>query len=70
MALQVELAFEGVVDRLDQLAHRLEILVGYLTRGDAVAYSCAYVGLRLPDARAVQGPPDTWLRLPKRDWWS
>jgi Ankyrin repeats (3 copies) len=47
-----------------------EILVGYLTRRDPVAYCCAYVGLRLPDARPVEGPPDMWLRLPERDWWA
>ena len=47
-----------------------EILVGYLTRRDPVAYCCAYAGLRLPNARAVEGPPDTWLRLPERDWWA
>ncbi|GAB3979661.1 hypothetical protein GCM10029978_075630 [Actinoallomurus acanthiterrae] len=47
-----------------------EILVDYLTRGNAVAYCCAYAGLRLPDTRAVEGPPDTWLRLPERDWWN
>ena len=47
-----------------------EILVGYLTRGDAVAYCCAYAGLRLPDTRAVEGPPDVWLKLPRRDWWN
>ena len=47
-----------------------EILVGHLTRGSAVAYCCAYAGLRLPDARAVEGPPDIWLSLPRRDWWS
>jgi hypothetical protein len=46
-----------------------EILVGYLTQG-AVAYCCAYAGLRLPDSRAIDGPPDTWLTLPERDWWS
>lgn len=28
-----------------------EILVGYLTRGNAVAYCCAYAGLHPPDAR-------------------
>jgi hypothetical protein len=41
-----------------------EILVGYLTVGDAVAYCCAYAGLRLTDTRAVEGPPDIWLKLP------
>jgi len=40
---------------------------GYLS--NPVAYPCAYAGLRLADARAVTGPPDTWLRLPPRDYW-
>jgi hypothetical protein len=44
-----------------------EILAEYLYQGEAVAYSCAMAGLRLPDARAVVGPPDLWLRLPERD---
>ncbi|MGP4101252.1 hypothetical protein [Nonomuraea sp. KM90] len=44
-----------------------EILAEYLFHGEAVAYSCAMAGLRLPDARAVVGPPDLWLRLPERD---
>ncbi len=34
-----------------------EILVGYLTRHNAVAYCCAYADLRLPDTRAVEGRP-------------
>lgn len=36
---------------------------------NAVACSCAYTALRLTDARAITGPPDTWLRLPPRDYW-
>jgi hypothetical protein len=47
----------------------LEILLSYLYLYNAVAYSCAYAGLRLTDARAITGPPDTWLRLPPRDYW-
>lgn len=47
----------------------LEILLSYLYLYNAVAYSCAYAGLRLTDARPVTGPPDTWLRLPPRDYW-
>ncbi|AWS48658.1 hypothetical protein DKM19_24000 [Streptosporangium sp. 'caverna'] len=47
----------------------LEVFFSYLYQGDAVAYSCAYAGLRLTDARAVTGPPDVWLRLPERDYW-
>ncbi|MEU0484705.1 hypothetical protein ABZ260_36680 [Streptosporangium sp. NPDC006013] len=44
-----------------------EILVEYLYQGQAEAYCCAAAGLRPPDARAVVGPPDLWLRLPERD---
>ncbi|MEU8204019.1 ankyrin repeat domain-containing protein [Streptosporangium sp. NPDC049046] len=44
-----------------------EILAEYLYQGQAVAYCCAAAGLRVPDARAVVGPPDLWLRLPERD---
>ncbi|MEV5499570.1 ankyrin repeat domain-containing protein [Nonomuraea fuscirosea] len=44
-----------------------EILTEYLYQGEAVAYVCAMAGLQLPDARAVAGPPDLWLRLPERD---
>jgi len=29
-----------------------------------------HAGLRLPDARAITGPPDGWVQLPDRDWWS
>ncbi|MFF3445495.1 ankyrin repeat domain-containing protein [Streptosporangium sp. NPDC002721] len=47
----------------------LEVLLSYLYRYRAAAYSCAYAGLRLTDARAVTGPPDVWLRLPERDYW-
>lgn len=47
-----------------------EVLASYLYRHSAVAYSCAYVGLRLTDARAVTGPPDIWLKLPHRDYWA
>ncbi|MDN3352209.1 ankyrin repeat domain-containing protein [Actinomadura sp. DC4] len=42
-----------------------EVLAGHLTSGNAVAYTLAYAGLRPPDGRAVQGPPDLWLRLPR-----
>ncbi|WP_188188980.1 ankyrin repeat domain-containing protein [Nonomuraea sp. SYSU D8015] len=42
-----------------------EILTTYLYHGEAVAYCCAGAGLRLPDARAIVGTPDMWLRLPQ-----
>ncbi|MFB9904058.1 ankyrin repeat domain-containing protein [Allokutzneria oryzae] len=45
-----------------------EVLFSYLYPEDAVAYSCAYVGLKLTDPRAVTGPADLWLRLPHRDY--
>lgn len=46
-----------------------EVLASYLYRYSAVAYSCAFAGLRLTDARAVVGPPDMWVELPQRDYW-
>ncbi|MCQ4040865.1 ankyrin repeat domain-containing protein [Streptantibioticus rubrisoli] len=46
-----------------------EVLVSYLYDCNPVAYSCDRVGLRLTDARAVVGPPDTWVELPWRDYW-
>ncbi|MEU5431897.1 ankyrin repeat domain-containing protein [Streptomyces sp. NPDC020719] len=47
-----------------------EVLAAYLYQHNAVAFSCAFAGLRLADARAVTGPPDLWVRLPPRDYWS
>ncbi|MGW2179220.1 ankyrin repeat domain-containing protein [Streptomyces sp. NPDC001732] len=47
-----------------------EVLNSYLYRHNAVAYSCAFAGLRPTDARAVTGPPDLWVELPDRDHWS
>ncbi|MFE6889577.1 ankyrin repeat domain-containing protein [Streptomyces sp. NPDC057694] len=46
-----------------------ELFTAYLYQHDAVAYSCAYAGLRLTDRRAVVGPPDVWVHLPPRDYW-
>ncbi|MFE2879339.1 ankyrin repeat domain-containing protein [Streptomyces roseus] len=46
-----------------------EVLAAYLYQDNAVAYSCAFTGLRLSDARAVAGPPDLWVQLPQRDYW-
>ncbi|RFC69958.1 ankyrin repeat domain-containing protein [Streptomyces sp. AcE210] len=47
-----------------------EVLFSYLFQHNAVAYSCARAGLRLTDARAVIGPPDRWVELPRRDYWT
>ncbi|WP_410620934.1 hypothetical protein [Amycolatopsis sp. cmx-8-4] len=47
----------------------VEVLLSYLYPGNAAAYACAYAGLRPIDARAITGPPDTWLVLPERDYW-
>lgn len=47
-----------------------EVLANYLFHVGAVAYCCAYVGLRPTDARAVLGPPDHWVELPDRDHWT
>ncbi|WP_329431093.1 ankyrin repeat domain-containing protein (plasmid) [Streptosporangium sp. NBC_01495] len=46
------------------------VLALYLYKRHAVAYYCARAGLRLTDARAITGPPDSWVRLPIRDYWS
>lgn len=47
-----------------------EVLAAYLYQHSAVAYCCAFAGLRLHDRRAVVGPPDAWVELPRRDYWS
>ncbi|MEH0516738.1 ankyrin repeat domain-containing protein [Streptomyces sp. B21-079] len=47
-----------------------EVLTSYLYQHNAVAYACAFAGLRLNDRRAVAGPPDMWVELPRRDYWS
>ncbi|MFF0449286.1 ankyrin repeat domain-containing protein [Streptomyces sp. NPDC004609] len=47
-----------------------EVLASYLYQYHAVAYSCAFAGLRPTDARAVVGPPDLWVELPQRDYWA
>ncbi|MFI5823776.1 hypothetical protein ACIA8I_32535 [Streptomyces rishiriensis] len=46
------------------------MLASYLYQHDAVAYACAFADLRLTDRRAVTGPPDAWVELPRRDYWS
>ncbi|MEV6808439.1 ankyrin repeat domain-containing protein [Streptomyces sp. NPDC051132] len=46
-----------------------EVLASYLYQHNAVAYSCAFAGLRPTDRRAVTGPPDVWVELPRRDYW-
>jgi hypothetical protein len=46
-----------------------EVLLSHLYEDNAVAYCCAYVGLRPTDARSITGPPDVWLLLPDRDHW-
>lgn len=47
-----------------------EILTTYLCQYQAMAYCYASAGLRPTDARSIVGPPDMWLRLPDRDWWT
>jgi len=42
-----------------------EVLAAYLYRRNHVAYACAFAGLRPTDTRAVAGPADLWLRLPR-----
>ncbi|MFI9311036.1 ankyrin repeat domain-containing protein [Streptomyces triculaminicus] len=57
-----DLEFEDTPTSEDVLQH-------YLYQHNAVACACAWAGLRLTDARAVFGPPDTWVDLPDRDDW-
>ncbi|MDX8035470.1 hypothetical protein SK803_35135 [Lentzea sp. BCCO 10_0856] len=45
-----------------------EVLLAHLYAHDAVAYCCAYVGLRPEDDRAFT-EPNRWLLLPDRDYW-
>ncbi|WP_306322000.1 MULTISPECIES: ankyrin repeat domain-containing protein [unclassified Streptomyces] len=42
-----------------------EVLAAYLYHHQPVAYACAYAGLRLTDARAIVGPPEMWVELPR-----
>jgi hypothetical protein len=56
--------FPGGDPAAEESAH--EVLLGYLHRFDSIAYSCAYAGLRLTEARGVTGPPDVWLRAAKK----
>lgn len=44
-----------------------KILAAYLYSNHPVAFCCAGAGLRLTDAGPIIGP-DTWLRLPERNW--
>jgi hypothetical protein len=45
-----------------------DVLAAYLYRLNAVAYACAYAGLRLTDARAVTGPPELWVSVAEAVW--
>lgn len=47
-----------------------DVLLSCLYEGNALAYCFAYTGLRAVDSRSVTGPPDAWIRLPDRDYWS
>ena len=47
-----------------------DALLAQLYEDHALAYCFAYVGLRPIDGRAVGGPPDSWIRLPTRDYWT
>ncbi|WP_381796752.1 ankyrin repeat domain-containing protein [Streptomyces niveus] len=46
-----------------------QVLASYLFRYNAVAYACAFVGLRPTDSRSVDGRADIWVELPARDYW-
>ncbi|MFD8151289.1 ankyrin repeat domain-containing protein [Streptomyces sp. NPDC059720] len=47
-----------------------QVLASYLYHLEPVAYACAFAGLRLADRRAVTGPPDAWVELPRGDYWN
>ncbi|MFB8243995.1 ankyrin repeat domain-containing protein [Streptomyces sp. NPDC055952] len=47
-----------------------QVLASYLYHLAPVAYACAFAGLRLADRRAVTGPPDAWVELPRGDYWN
>lgn len=47
-----------------------DVLLSYLYQHEALPYCFAYAGLRPADDRAVSGPPDAWIRLPERDYWT
>ncbi|MFE3176946.1 ankyrin repeat domain-containing protein [Amycolatopsis sp. NPDC059090] len=47
-----------------------DVLLSCLYEDEALAYCFAYAGLRPVDNRSVIGPPDAWIRLPDRDYWS
>ncbi|PPK68589.1 ankyrin repeat domain-containing protein [Actinokineospora auranticolor] len=49
---------------------REDVLLSYLYWHHALAYCFAYTGLRPTDSRSITGPPDTWIRLPQRDYWA
>ncbi|MFD7233729.1 ankyrin repeat domain-containing protein [Streptomyces syringium] len=59
----------GGPDLDDDTATPEDVLLAYLYRHHAVAYACAWAGLRPTNARAVTGYPDTWAELPLRDHW-
>ncbi|MEU1077263.1 MULTISPECIES: ankyrin repeat domain-containing protein [unclassified Streptomyces] len=54
----------------DQSSTAEEVLAAYLYQHHAVAYACAFAGLRLTDTRPVTGPCDLWAQLPRCDCWN
>ncbi|MER7621786.1 ankyrin repeat domain-containing protein [Streptomyces sp. NPDC126503] len=47
-----------------------DVLAAYLYQNDPIGYSCAFTGLRPTGRRAVVGPADLWIELPRADYWS
>ena len=45
------------------------VLRAYLHGGNAVAVACAFAGLRLTDSNVLDSGPDTWIRLPRLNYW-
>lgn len=46
-----------------------DVLLNYLYSYQALPYCYAVTGLKPPDRRSFDGPPDAWIRIPARDWW-
>ncbi|GLY51558.1 ankyrin repeat domain-containing protein [Lentzea sp. NBRC 102530] len=53
----------------DEDGDTAEVLMKHLYTGRAVAFCCAYAGLRPANAKAFT-EPDQWIVLPDRDYWS
>jgi hypothetical protein len=55
--------YDGEVEYRRSVALAMDVFYAYLL-GHSAAYACAMTGLRPADARAFDGTPDQWIRLP------